>query len=135
MKAFWLASITFVIAACSAHSPLILKNTTDYPPARARGTRSSRTGPVFVTPDALEAGSYEEVRRIDIGHAWYGSSRGILDELADRARERGADVIMEAETWHQPSGWAWAAPHGRGIAVVLKTPSTFDAKRYRGEYH
>jgi uncharacterized protein YbjQ (UPF0145 family) len=39
--------------------------------------------------------------------------------MAQRARKLGADAIIEVATWHQPSGFSWAAPHGRGTAVRI----------------
>ena len=64
---------------------------------------------------------------------WYGSSDKVLDSLADGAREVGADAVVEVKTWHQSSGWAWAAPHGSGKAVKITDPAGFDFTTLEGE--
>jgi hypothetical protein len=62
---------------------------------------------------------YEVIGIIDVGKIWYSGADGIRGEMAQRARALGADAVINAKQWRQPSGFAWAAPHGRGEAVKL----------------
>jgi hypothetical protein len=71
-----------------------------------------------VTQQPLPSGvAAEELARIDVGKIWYGSSKNVEISMADRARELGANAVVQVKTWHQPSGFSWAAPHGSGVAV------------------
>jgi uncharacterized protein YbjQ (UPF0145 family) len=55
--------------------------------------------------------------------------------MAERARQLGANAIIQAKTWHQPSGFSWAAPHGSGQAVRVKDISTMEAKGINGSWY
>jgi len=114
--------IAFVLSGCSAHNPFIVSNTTDtksvsttkYPP---------HTNKVYVTENSLPASmKYEILESIEVGKVWYGSSDNVKKSMADRAREIGANAVIEIKTWHQPSGFSWAAPHGSGKAVRMSQP-------------
>ena len=61
--------------------------------------------------------NHELIAIIDVGKIWYSGSDDILVEMAHRAREMGADAVINVKRWHQPSGFSWAAPHGQGQAV------------------
>lgn len=109
-----------VLAACSAHSPMILKSTTNVSPA-GNAAAVPHTDQVLIIEGPLPAGiEFDAVGTIDIGKVWYTGSDGILVEMAQRARTMGADAVINVKRWRQPSGWAWAAPHGRGEAVKLR---------------
>jgi len=117
-------SIVFILSSvlfgCSAHSPMIIQDTTDahiiseikYP---------SHQNKVFLTEQALPANAeFEVIADIQVGKIWYGSSDSVYESIATKARELGADAVVEVRTWTQPSGFSWAAPHGSGKAVKLK---------------
>jgi hypothetical protein len=102
---------------CAAHSPMIVKNTTDTHPV-SQSRYPAHHDKVFVTQQPLPSGvAAEELARIDVGKIWYGSSKNVEISMADRARELGANAVVQVKTWHQPSGFSWAAPHGSGVAV------------------
>ena len=104
---------------CSAHNPFILGHTTEVRPVSAV-TYPAHESRVLVTEAALAPGiEHEVIAEIDVGRAWYGRSLSVHEQLARRARSLGADAVVEVETWFQPSGYAWWAPHGRGKAVKI----------------
>ena len=78
---------------------------------------------------------FEIIASIEVGKVWYGSSKHILSSMAVRAREIGADAVIEVKTWRQPSGWSWAAPHGSGKAIKILDPSSIDLSNFKGEWH
>ncbi len=128
-------ALCFLLSACSAHSPFILKNTTDtaligsttYPPYQ---------GKVFITKQALPSTvAFTPIARIDVGKIWYGSSTDALASMADRARELGANAIIEARTWHQPSGFSWAAHEASGQAVSIKDITALSSAGIAGDYY
>lgn len=136
MKFKFVFSVIIILGlvGCSAHSPFIIKNTTDinqrsvvkYPP---HGNR------VFVTKESLPPSvKYEVLGQLEVGKVWYGSSNKVLQSLADGARKLGADAVVDVKTWYQPSGWSWAAPHGSGKAVKIIDPASADFSRFRGEW-
>jgi hypothetical protein len=127
--------LCLVLSACSAHSPFIMKNTTEsavvspkkYPPNHDK---------VFVTEQSLPAGvDYDVIGTIEVGKVWYGSSDNVLTSMADRARELGANAVIQVKTWHQPSGFSWAAPHGSGEAVRIKDTGSLTSLRVAGDWH
>jgi len=123
-----------LLTGCSAHNPFIVKNTTDinqvgtakYPPHSNR---------VYVTIANLPTTiKYEVLGSLEVGKVWYGSSDDVLQSLADGARNLGADAVVEVKTWHQPSGWSWAAPHGSGTAVKITEQTSEDLSNLKGDW-
>lgn len=108
------------LSACSAHNPFIITNTTESS-AVSQSKYPAHYDKVFITEQSLPAGvEFELLSTIDVGKIWYGSSENVLISMADRARELGANGIIQAKTWKQPSGFSWAAPHGSGQAVRVR---------------
>jgi hypothetical protein len=117
------ATATFValsawcLAGCAAHSPMIIKNTTDTHPI-GQSQYPPHHDKVFVTQQSLPSSvAVDQLATIEVGKIWYGSSKNVEISMADRARELGANAVIQVKTWHQPSGFSWAAPHGSGVAV------------------
>jgi len=107
------------LGACSAHNPFIIANTTQSTPIN-NSKYPAHHDKVFVTEQSLPAGvAFEVISTIDVGKIWYGSSNNVLSSMAERARELGANAVIQVKTWHQPSGFSWAAPHGSGQAVRI----------------
>ena len=122
------------LTGCSAHNPLIVKNTTD-----VKQLSSTRYAPhsnrVYVTSASLPTTvEYEILGQLEVGKVWYGSSGNVLESLADGARKLGADAVVDVQTWHQPSGWSWAAPHGSGRAVKIIEPASVDFPSLGGDW-
>lgn len=114
------------LVACSAHSPFIMTTTTDTKSLSAE-SYEPHSRSVFITEETLPGTiDYRVIAQIDVGRVWYGSEKSVYGALAERARQLGADAVIQVDTWLQPSGWAWAAPHGRGKAVKILTG---DAKK------
>lgn len=130
-----LAVVVFIfLAGCSAHSPLIIKNTTEsiklttnrYPP---------HSGPVFITEETLPSDfNYELIEQIEIGKVWYGDKNDIEESIAIRAQQIGADAVIDFTTWHQPSGWSWAAPHGSGKAIKFSDKTAINLTGVKGRW-
>ena len=56
-----------------------------------------------VTEDSLPANiDFEPISTIDVGKVWYGSSQDVYVSMATRARELGANVVIQAKRWRQP---------------------------------
>jgi hypothetical protein len=113
----------FVLAAllsgCSAHNPFIVSNTTDTKAESAK-KYPAHTNKVFVTEGALPpSAKYEVLESIEVGKVWYGAAGEVKQSMAERARQIGADAVVDVKTWHQPSGFSWSAPHGSGKAVKI----------------
>ena len=128
-------TVLLLLMSCSAHNPFIAKNTTQtenvsknkYPP---------HTNKVFITSESLPTtANFEILTSIEVGKVWYGSSKNISTSMAMRAREIGADAVIEVETWRQPSGWSWAAPHGSGKAIKILDPASIDLSKLQGEWY
>lgn len=125
----------FYLMSCSAHSPMIIKNTIESQEVSIN-TYPTHTNKVLITSGSLPAASkYEIIALIEVGKVWYGSSKNVLSSMAERAREIGADAVIEVKTWRQPSGWSWAAPHGSGKAIKLLDASSVDFSSIEGEWY
>ncbi|WP_224981589.1 hypothetical protein [Geomonas agri] len=119
----FMAIYGLLLTACSAHNPFIITNTTQSIPA-SESKYPAHHDKVFVTEQGLPLSvSFEAISSVEVGKVWYGSSDSVLTSIADRARELGANVVIQVKTWHQPSGWSWAAPHGSGQAVRIDPQS------------
>jgi hypothetical protein len=113
---------------------MIVHSTTDSTPPVSR--HAPTTGQVFVTAQALPPSvEYERISQIDYGKSWYGGKNDAYAAMAKRARELGANAVIEAKTWHQPSGFSWAAPHGSGTAVRIKDMNQLQAANIAGTWH
>ncbi len=83
---------------------------------------------VFVTQQGLPSNVVvQEIARIEVGKIWYGSSKNVLTSMAERGRELGANAVIQVKTWHQRSGFSWAAPHGSGLAVRVSDPKVLES--------
>lgn len=121
--------------SCSAHNPFILTNTTQSSPV-SRNKYPAHNDRVFITEESLPSSvEFDLVSTIDVGKIWYGSSENVLTSMADRARELGANAIIQAKTWHQPSGFSWAAPHGSGQAVRIGDNELLDSLNIKGSWY
>jgi hypothetical protein len=109
-------AVVLACANCSAHSPFLIRNTTHAEPVGSTA-HPPHTERVFVTKGGLAAHTYEVIAFLEVGRVWYGASSNVLVSMADRARELGANAVLDVRTWTQPSGFSWAAPHGSGKAV------------------
>ncbi|MBC3920077.1 hypothetical protein H8L32_21600 [Undibacterium sp. CY18W] len=122
------------LAGCSAHSPMIMKNTINSSPASTQLPPTYER--VFITAQALPPHvEYDVVSQIEVGNIWYGSPTNSFNAMALRARELGANVIIQAKTWYQPSGFSWAAPHGSGLAVRVKDIKSIESAKLAGNWY
>ena len=128
-------ALSWSLSACSAHSPFIITNTTESSPV-SQNKYPAHHDRVFITEQSLPAGlEFELISSIDVGKIWYGSSNNVLISMADRARELGANVIIQAKTWKQPSGFSWAAPHGSGQAVRVSDIKALESLGIKGSWY
>ena len=124
MKKLNYFSALLVLCGCSAHSPFITQNTTSSS-MKSASNYPAHSNVVFVTTAAAPPElSCEVIEKIDIGNVWYTASRTVRQSLADRAREVGADAVVEVKEWRQMSGFSWSAPHGSGKAIKIPAGST-----------
>lgn len=115
----------FLLAGCSAHSPLIGMDVTDVE-RKSETIYDPHPGKIYLSTAMLpEAGNYEVIAKVDVGKAWYGSAHAVYQEMAESARQLGGDAVYEVHTWFQPTGWAWAAPHGAGIVIKVNDYQSF----------
>lgn len=112
-----------LLSGCAAHSPMILRDTVDVAPAAGAGAAASHSRKVWVSEGGLPASvRYEVLGTLDAGTIWYGGGDKVDRQMAERARAMGADAVINVRHWRQPSGLAWAAPHGSGQAVKILNP-------------
>jgi hypothetical protein len=91
---------------------------------------------VFFTEGSLPPNvEFELISTIDVGKVWYGTSKSAYKSMAERARQLGANAVIQVKTWHQPSGYSWSAPHGSGQAIHIDDMRQLDALDLPGSWH
>jgi hypothetical protein len=130
-----LAVAALLVSACSAHNPFIVSNKTVSSPV-SEAKFPPHSDKVFFTEQSLPSSvGFELISSIDVGKVWYGSSKDVYTSMAARARELGANAVIQVKTWHQPSGFSWAAPHGSGQAIHINDIHQLDALNLEGSWH
>ena len=128
-------TVALSLSGCSAHNPFIMAPTTDSSPV-GQSKYPAHHDKVFVTEQSIPAGvEFEVISTVDVGKIWYGASDDVLISMADRARELGANGIVQVKTWKQPSGFSWAAPHGSGQAVRVSDVKALESLGIKGSWY
>jgi len=125
--------LTAVIAltGCGAHSAFVGRTTVE----RAEGMlQAPHSNQVLVTKDALPA-IYKSVYigKIQAGKVFRGGHEKVYLELADKAREIGADIVVEVKFWTQTSRFARSTPHASGKAYKLQNPKAAGLSELKGK--
>jgi hypothetical protein len=129
-----LFAIFMLLAGCSPHNPFNVVDRTESSPVQ--NTFPPTYDKVFVTRNPLPPTvAFVPISRIDVGKVWYGSNYDAIDAIVERARALGANAVIEVQTWHQPDGWSWAAPHGSGEAVHITDPKSLEAAGVAGTWY
>ena len=129
-----LIAVVALASGCATHSPMRMSNAASVS-NKSTNTYASHTNKVFVTEDVPASSiRFEQLGQIDIGMTTYSSMDEVLKRLANKARELGADAVVDVHTWRQPSGWAWIAPQGNGQAVRFTDKASVDFSALKGEW-
>lgn len=129
-----LSAVAVLASGCATHSPMRMSNAASVT-GKSTTTYAAHTNKVFVTETILDSSiQYELLGQIDIGMTTYSSMEEVLKRLANKARELGADAVVDVHTWRQPSGWAWVAPQGKGQAVRFEDKASVDFSALKGEW-
>ena len=127
--------LALLVSACSAHNPFIVSNKTVSSPV-TEAKFPPHSDKVFFTEQSLPSTvKFELISPIDVGKVWYGSKERVYKSMAERARQLGANAVVEVKTWRQPSGYSWAAPHGSGQAIRVDDIHQLDALNIEGSWH
>ena len=133
-RTFWKLSalaFAFLIAGCAQDSPKSSPVSESKPAAEAR-VSPPQTNQIRVSAEDLPPGAYQVLGKLEVSKPWYGNLDESKKMLADRARKLGADAVIQAKVWHSPSGFAWAAPHGSGVAIKLTNPASMNLEALPG---
>jgi hypothetical protein len=104
-------------------------------PASAVETVAVREGKILVTFNALPAeGAFEVIGPISVHKRWFGGTTAAIPLLANKARELGANAVVETRIWLAPAFPANVAPHGSGIAVRINDPSLINKLADQSSY-
>lgn len=80
---------------------------------------------------------YEVLEVIVVRNIDSGAADGVLDRLAEAARQVGANAVMDVAIGLDPSGGGGATAHGKGIAIRLLQPPPEDMAKlpnFRSEW-
>jgi hypothetical protein len=96
-------------------------------PAAKAPARAAYSGKVLIVGYPVPADlQYEVIGPIQVFKRGYGSTGMAFHMLGDKAREVGANAVVEASAWLAPAFPANVAPHGKGIAVFIENPKALD---------
>lgn len=129
-----LLALLCLAVGCSPHSMWHVTSQQDVEFIEGEEARQPHANRVFVTRSELPPAAYVRVAILDVTKVWYGSLEKALDELADMARDIGADAVIGARAWAQPAGFGWASPQSSGIAVVLTEQGRRDLDSFEGQF-
>jgi hypothetical protein len=129
------AASLLILGACSAHNPFIITNQTISKPVSTKTFEPHSEKVLFLTQSLPEPVRFELISQIDVGKIWYGSAKKVYESMATRARELGANAVIQFKSWKQPSGFSWAAPHGTGQAVHVEDLKQLEAMGVQGSWH
>jgi len=127
-------ALLFVVASCGPHSYWQAASRYDIEVNPNTARRVPHDRKVFITQQTLAPALFEELGMVDVTKVWYGSDSSVLESMADMARQMGADAVIEALVWHQPLGWSWASPQGKGRAIAVRPGAAVDFSQLPGEY-
>lgn len=130
-----LALFTLLVSGCAVHSPMRMTSMTSVS-KQAEKTFPPRTGKVFMTKGVLPASAkFESIAQIDTGKVSYGDTDVVFIDMANKARELGADAVIQVVSWYQVAAWAWAAPHGKGHAIKILDKDSVDFSTMVGAWY
>lgn len=116
----------FLVGGCAVHSPLNVQSKAVVAESEGAGAQP-HSNPVLVLSSTLPHGvKFRSLGVVEAAHPNYSSTDPLLLLMANKARELGADAVVEVKTWYQPSGFSWSAPHGKGRLVVIEDKSAVD---------
>jgi len=124
MRPILFLSMLSFLSACSAHSPMIVKTTTDFASSgniEAKRAGKSATPAASIVVSSEKFSGSTNLGQIDVGTVWYGSCTKAYKQMARKAAEVGANAVEDATCWKQPSGFSWASPHAKGQAVIVSS--------------
>jgi len=109
--------LVILVTACGPRSPFIVTDEVHVDPL-SQEVYAPHRGPVVCVKGLLPDGiRYVEIARLWFASGHYGGAAPILRKLAARARELGANAMINTQVWFQPAGIGWATPHAEAIAV------------------
>ncbi|MEI7729546.1 MAG: hypothetical protein WCO56_08230 [Verrucomicrobiota bacterium] len=130
-----LSAVLVLATGCSTHSPMRILNKV-YVKYQSPTTYAAHTNKVFVTEASLENSiQRDRLGQIDVGMVVSSPKDAVLKRMANKARELGADAVIDVHIWYQPAGWSWKTPHGEGKAVRLTDRSAIDFSKMKGEWY
>lgn len=93
-----------------------------------QGSIGEHAGKVLVTFNQLPAsGDFEVIGPISVYKRWFGGTGAAMQLLGQKAREIGANAVVESRVWLAPAFPAQVAPHGSGIAVRIRDAKILEA--------
>lgn len=100
-------------------------STTDVDQAPDAGAHA---GKVLVTFNQLPPiGTYQIIGPISVFKRWFGGTGAAMQLLGEKARELGANAVVDSRVWLAPAFPAQVAPHGSGMAIRVKDPKVLEA--------
>lgn len=99
------------------------------PPDKAAPTIiGEHAGKILVSFNQLPAsGDFEIIGPISVYKRWFGGTGAAMQLLGQKARELGANAVVESRVWLAPAFPAQVAPHGSGIAVRIRDIKILEA--------
>lgn len=92
------------------------------------GQQALRGDKILVTKKSLPAtGAYEVIESISVYSRWFGTKDDALRMLRERARDMGANAVVDSVTWLAPAFPATVAPHAMGTAVRIREIELLEA--------
>jgi len=113
------AGLVILVTACTPTNPFLVTSEV-HVESLSQAVYEPHHGPVVVVKGPLPDGiRYAEIARVWYAAGSYGGAAPVLRKLAARARELGANALIDTHVWFQPAGIGWATPHAEATAVKV----------------
>ena len=84
-------------------------------------------GRISITEESLpQSVPYVDLGTITVSSKFYGSADALYPKLAEKARKKDANAVIQTHSYVAPSGFAWAAPHLSGQAIRMNDTRQLD---------
>ncbi|MBS7777704.1 hypothetical protein [Acidovorax sp. CCYZU-2555] len=91
--------------------------------------------PILMTKGSLPPEvKVEVVGEIRAQQSFYGDTSRVYESMAAKARQVGADAVVEVKVKYRVAAFAWGAPSISGVGIKIIDDGGVDIKKLEGEW-
>lgn len=132
---FAILAVATVLAGCGGARSTIYQGER-VGPAKAIPTSDVQANkPILMTKGSLPPEvKVEVIGEIRANQAFYGDTSRVYASMAAKARQAGADAVVQVKVKYRVAAFAWGAPSVSGVGVKIIDDGGVDIKKLEGEW-